>query len=103
MGYVGLFSNFVLLLWTLFTVIMYSFPSTKPVEANSMNYVCVIYGILVLIIAGDWLARGRKSYRGQTLRHEEALERESSLEKLHGNLKHTQVEIPGAKQPKFVI
>ena len=35
LGPVGLFSNIVLLLWTCFTLIMYSFPPVRPVVAGS--------------------------------------------------------------------
>ena len=35
MGSLGLFSNIVLLLWTAFTLIMYSFPPAMPVMAGS--------------------------------------------------------------------
>lgn len=35
MGPIGLLSNIVLLLWTCFTLIMYSFPSAMPVEPGS--------------------------------------------------------------------
>ena len=35
MGPIGLFSNCVLLVWTLFTFIMYSFPAVQPVLPNS--------------------------------------------------------------------
>jgi choline transport protein len=35
----GFFSNIILLFWTLFTVIMYSFPALMPVTAGSMFYV----------------------------------------------------------------
>lgn len=37
LGPVGFFSNIVLLLWTLFTLIMYSFPYAEPVAASNMN------------------------------------------------------------------
>ena len=37
-----------------------------------MNYVSAVYGVVVLIIVTDWLVRGKRGYRGQTLRHEEA-------------------------------
>lgn len=37
LGPVGFFANIVLLLWTLFTLVMYSFPYAKPVEAGNMN------------------------------------------------------------------
>ncbi len=35
MGWLGLISNVVLLAWTLFTLIMYSFPPAMPVRAGS--------------------------------------------------------------------
>lgn len=37
MGRVGLFANIVLLLWTCFTLVMYSFPYTQPVNAGSKS------------------------------------------------------------------
>ena len=36
LGPIGLLSNIVLLMWTFFTFIMYSFPPAKPVVASSM-------------------------------------------------------------------
>ncbi len=39
---------------------------------TDMNYVSAVYGVVVIIIVVDWLVRGRRAYRGQTLRHEEA-------------------------------
>ena len=52
MGKFGLFSNIVLLAWTLFTVIMYSFPAVRPVMASNMNYISAVYGILALNFRG---------------------------------------------------
>ena len=103
LGPVGLFANIVLLLWTCFTIIMYSFPPAKPVTGGStfrsfvrstlvfrifttpgrvfakrltdaidMNYVSAVYGVVVFIIVVDWVVRGKRGYRGQALRHEEA-------------------------------
>lgn len=37
-----------------------------------MNYVSAVYGVVVFIIIIDWFVRGRKGYRGQSLRREEA-------------------------------
>ncbi|KAL2054882.1 hypothetical protein ABVK25_004704 [Lepraria finkii] len=71
LGPVGLFSNIVLLLWTCFTLIMYSFPPVRPVVAGNMNYVSAVYGVEVIIIVADWFIRGKRGYRGQSLRHEE--------------------------------
>ncbi|KAL9030065.1 MAG: hypothetical protein Q9196_001778 [Gyalolechia fulgens] len=73
MGPVGLFSNIVLLLWTCFTLIMYSFPSAMPVASDNMNYVSAVYGILVLTIIADWFLRGRHHYRGHVQRHDETI------------------------------
>ncbi|KAK5126844.1 choline transporter [Cryomyces antarcticus] len=72
MGPLGLFSNYVLLLWTLFTLVMFSFPYAMPVEPGNMNYVSAVYFVVVLIIVVDWFVRGRKSYRSQDNRHAEA-------------------------------
>ncbi len=35
LGKVGLFADWVLLLWTLFTIVIYSFPAVMPVTASS--------------------------------------------------------------------
>ena len=64
-GTLGKFANTILLAWTLFTIIMYSFPYVKPVQANNMNYVSALYGILILIMAVDWFVRARKEFRGR--------------------------------------
>jgi choline transport protein len=39
-----------------------------------MNYISVVYFIVVVIILADWFIRGRKSFRGQLSRHEEVEE-----------------------------
>lgn len=64
LGPIGLFANIVTLAWTLFTLVMYSFPYTKPVESGTMNYVSLVYAVVVIIITVDWFARGRMSFRG---------------------------------------
>ncbi|KAF1977729.1 amino acid transporter [Bimuria novae-zelandiae CBS 107.79] len=64
LGPIGLVSNYVLLAWTLFTFVMYSFPYVYPVEAGTMNYVSAVYAVVIIIIAVDWTLRGRKSFRG---------------------------------------
>ncbi|KAK2804908.1 hypothetical protein FQN50_006415 [Emmonsiellopsis sp. PD_5] len=81
LGPFGLFANIVVLAWTLFTIVMYSFPSVYPVEAGTMNYVSDVYFVVAVIIAIDWVVRGRREYRGQAARHEEVeqhLHRQSS-------------------------
>ena len=36
-----------------------------------MNYVSAVYGVVVFIMMIDWSIRGKRGYRGQSLRHEE--------------------------------
>lgn len=62
LGKIGLVANLVLLFWTLFTLVMYSFPYTMPATAGNMNYVSVCYAVVSVIVAVDWFARGRKKY-----------------------------------------
>ncbi|EEH22110.2 hypothetical protein PABG_04321 [Paracoccidioides brasiliensis Pb03] len=72
LGHIGLCANIVVLLWTVFTLVMYSFPPIFPVKASNMNYVSAVYFVVVVIILADWFLRGRKHYRGQGQRHDEA-------------------------------
>ncbi|PYI22858.1 amino acid transporter [Aspergillus japonicus CBS 114.51] len=64
LGKWGLAANYITLAWTLFCLIMYSFPATMPVNTGNMNYVSAVYGVIIFIILVDWFARGRKSFRG---------------------------------------
>lgn len=77
LGRFGLFANIISLMWTLFTLIMYSFPYARPVTSGNMNYVCVVYAVVAFIIGTDWLFRGRTSYRGSGERKAEVHTRES--------------------------
>lgn len=74
LGPIGLVSNVVLLMWTVFTLVMYSFPYAKPVAASNMNYVSVVYAVVTTIMAVDWIFRGRKSFRGVGERKDEVNE-----------------------------
>lgn len=65
LGRYGYFANCVLLFWTCFTLVMYSFPVVMPVRADNMNYVSAVYGVVVLIVCVHWFARGRREYRDQ--------------------------------------
>ena len=90
LGKWGLAANIVTLLWTIFCLVMYSFPSTMPATTGStfffffpffsvfcflhstlditdnpdMNYVSVVYAVVAVILLTDWFIRGRKSYHG---------------------------------------
>lgn len=39
-----------------------------------MNYVCVVYFIVVLIVAADWIVRGRRKYRIKPTSYDETEE-----------------------------
>ena len=80
LGSFGLVCNVILLAWTLFTLIMYSFPYARPVAASNMNYVSAVYAVVIAIMSVDWFVRGRTSYRGQESRHEDAARRSSVVE-----------------------
>jgi choline transport protein len=33
-----------------------------PATASDMNYISAVYGFIVVVIAVDWMLRGRKQY-----------------------------------------
>lgn len=68
LGRFGFVCNIVLLSWTFFTLIMYSFPYARPTTAGNMNYVSVVYAVVALLMPVDYLVRGRKSFRGASER-----------------------------------
>lgn len=72
LGNFGLAANIVMLLWTLFTLIMYSFPYTKPVYSSTMNYVSAVYAIVFIFVFAYWFLRGKRVFRKKAERHEEA-------------------------------
>ncbi|KAK6537799.1 hypothetical protein TWF694_010705 [Orbilia ellipsospora] len=65
LGKFGLISNYVVLLWTAFTFVMYSFPYYYPVVAGSMNYVSVVYAVVFSFLGIYWVARGRRMFRSK--------------------------------------
>jgi len=71
LGWVGKVANWVLLAWTAFTLIMYSFPPVMPVTAGNMNYVCVVYVVVLVLVLVYWWVRGEKTYRNREERYEE--------------------------------
>lgn len=64
MGKWGKAVNYIMLFWTLFEVVILSFPAYKPITAQTMNYASIIT-IGVMICSGIWYALGaRKHYFG---------------------------------------
>lgn len=79
MGSLGFFSNCVLLLWTLFTLVMYSFPPYMPATASNMNYVCAVYAVVVAVLLVYWFVRGKRTYRDKDERNQEAVMIEATV------------------------
>ena len=79
LGRVGLVANWVLLAWTAFTLVMYSFPPVMPVNAGNMNYVCVVYAVVLCLVLVYWWGRGEKTYRNREERYEEVAENEEQV------------------------
>jgi hypothetical protein len=46
--------------------VIYSFPYYLPVAAQDMNYACLIWGGLTIIVAVWWCVGARKNYEGPT-------------------------------------
>jgi choline transport protein len=67
LGKLGAAANILTIIWTIFCLIMYSFPSSMPAKTSNMNYVCVVYFVVVVIMLVDWFARGRRSFKSDSL------------------------------------
>lgn len=63
LGKIGLFSNYVVLGWTVFTVVFYSLPPVMPVTAGDMNYVSAVIGLYGLYCVVYWYARGKSRFK----------------------------------------
>lgn len=62
MGTYGLICNIVLISWTIFTTVFFSFPAVMPVTAGNMNYVSVVVAVFGLYAVIYWFARGKYKY-----------------------------------------
>ncbi|RTE80646.1 hypothetical protein BHE90_004890 [Fusarium euwallaceae] len=52
--------NWVSSIFVVVTSVFFCFPTAIPVSGNTMNYVCVVIGILVVLIALYWLFYGHR-------------------------------------------
>ncbi|KAH3686899.1 hypothetical protein WICPIJ_002130 [Wickerhamomyces pijperi] len=62
LGKFGYFCNIVVLGWTVFATVFFSFPPTMPVDAQSMNYFAVVCVVFVGYAVIYWHARGHKYF-----------------------------------------
>lgn len=56
--------NFLGLIFLLFASITFNFPSTSPVNEESMNYTSAAVGVIGLISIVTWFTTGRKNFTG---------------------------------------
>ncbi|ODQ81343.1 hypothetical protein BABINDRAFT_160702 [Babjeviella inositovora NRRL Y-12698] len=63
LGPLGMFANVVTILWTCFAAIVFSFPVTKPITRNNMNYASPVIAGYVLVAVIYWHVKGKKEYR----------------------------------------
>lgn len=54
LGKVGFFCNIITILWAIFALVFFSFPTSMPVSPNTMNYVCAVYGVYAFLMLGYW-------------------------------------------------
>lgn len=66
-GATGWIVNGLMVVWTLFTVIFFEFPSAMPVTAANMNYTCLLLGACLIFTFVWWSWRGHKIYHGPTV------------------------------------
>ncbi|KAF5003448.1 hypothetical protein FDECE_9998 [Fusarium decemcellulare] len=66
LGKFGLACNVVLLVWLAFALVMYSFPPVYPVSGDNMNYVCVVYVIILGVLSLWWFIGARREYNPET-------------------------------------
>lgn len=63
-GWVGFVVNGLACSYLMVWFVIYSFPYYLPTEAQSMNYSCLIWGGMTIIVGLWWLFGARKGYEG---------------------------------------
>ncbi|KDN51989.1 amino acid transporter, partial [Tilletiaria anomala UBC 951] len=64
LGIWGWFANVVTFVWILLAIVLFSCPTTKEVDASTMNYASAVSAFFALISAVYYVIIGRKHYRG---------------------------------------
>lgn len=62
LGRSGMFLNVISVVWTCFIMVWLDFPTSYPVDKNTMNYACVILGLTCFIALILWFGYARKNY-----------------------------------------
>ncbi|KAF8602321.1 putative choline transport protein Ctr [Ceratobasidium sp. AG-I] len=63
LGNWGMVANFVLLGWTVFCLVFFSFPFVMPATPGNMNYVSLVIAVYALYLCAYWYFRGRHIFR----------------------------------------
>ncbi|OLN97360.1 Choline transport protein 4 [Colletotrichum chlorophyti] len=66
-GWVGFVINGIACTYMLVWFVIYSFPTALPTDAQTMNYACLIWGGLTILVGLWWLVGARKGYQGPTV------------------------------------
>ncbi|GAA5855727.1 hypothetical protein JCM8547_001660 [Rhodosporidiobolus lusitaniae] len=67
LGVLGWVANSVVVLWTVFTTVMWLFPLTPDPDASEMNFAIVVLGVLAVLGAALWFLYARRHFHGPTL------------------------------------
>lgn len=67
LGRFGLAINIYAALYTVITVVFSFFPPSTPVDKESMNYSCVVYGGTIIFGVVYYMVHGHKAYIGPRL------------------------------------
>ena len=54
LGKIGTFCNIMLLVWTVFALVFFSFPATYPATAQNTNYFCAVLAGYIVLMLGYW-------------------------------------------------
>lgn len=63
LGKFGYVCNIVLLLWSVFAIVFFSFPWEEPVKASNMNYVSVIFVGFAVYCTVYWIFYGKNNFK----------------------------------------
>lgn len=58
----GAFCQCVVIFWTLYSLVMYSFPPAYPTTVTTMNYASVVLVAIIVLINIGWVSYGRKTF-----------------------------------------
>ncbi len=79
LGKFGLFSNIVVICWTIFAMVFFTFPYTMPVEKDNMNYASVVLVGIILFFLVYWFARGKRTFRNKETKEKDSIVYENSV------------------------